>query len=99
MFSLSTSYREAKENLDTLLDKIEKENSIGVITRKGHKDIAVLPAKELSSLLETIYLLRCPVNAERIFAALQRSLERDSNPPSTETIEELCQELNIEREK
>ncbi len=87
MFSLSTSYQQAKENLDTLLDKIETENSIGVITRQGHEDIAFLPAKELSSLLETIYLLRSPANAQRIFAALERSLERDSNPPSNETIE------------
>ena len=51
MFSLSTSYQQAKENLDVFLEKIERENSIGVITRKGHKDIAFLPAKELSSIL------------------------------------------------
>ena len=95
MFSLSTSYQQAKENLDIFLEQIERENSIGVITRKGHQDIAFLPAKELSSILETIHLLRSPANAQRIFDSLQRSLERDSNPPSTETIEELCQELNI----
>lgn len=99
MFSLSTSYQQAKENLGVLLDKIEKDNTIGIITRPGHTDIAFLPATELSSLLETIYLLRSPANAQRILDALQRSYERDNNPLPTETVEQLCQELEIEREK
>jgi antitoxin YefM len=99
MFSLSTTYQQAQENLDKFLTQIETENSIGIITRQGHKDIAFLPAEELTSLLETIYLLRSPANAKRLFDALQRSLERDINPPPSETIENLCQELEIEREK
>ena len=98
MFSLSTTYQQAKENLDTLLTQIETENSIGIITRVGHKDIALIPAEELTSLLETIYLLRSPTNAKHLFDALQRSLERDINPPPHETIEKLSQELEIERE-
>ncbi len=100
MFSLSTTYQQAKENLDIFLTQIETENTMGIITRPGHKDIALLPAEELTSLLETIYLLRSPANAKRLFDALQRSVERDNiNYPPSETIEKLCQELKIEREK
>ena len=99
MFSLSTTYQEAKENLDKFLTQIETENSIGIITRNGHKDIAFLPTEELTSLLETIHLLRSPANAKRLFDALQRSIERDINTPHSETLENLCQELGIEHEK
>ena len=78
MFSLTTSYTDARKNLATLLDRIEQENSMAIITRKGHEDIAMLPAAELTSLLESLHLLRSPRNAERLFAALEESINRDS---------------------
>ena len=43
-----------------------------VIQRRGHEDMALLPADELSSLRETAYLLRSPENAARLLAALAR---------------------------
>ncbi|WP_082712951.1 type II toxin-antitoxin system Phd/YefM family antitoxin [Geminocystis sp. NIES-3709] len=66
MFSIKTSYTQARENLANLLDKIENDSSIAVIKRRGHKDIALISADDLSSLLETIYLLRSPSNAQRL---------------------------------
>lgn len=62
MFSIKTNYTQARENLANLLNKIENDNTIAVIKRRGHKDIALLPADELSSLLETVYLLRSTAN-------------------------------------
>ena len=99
MFSLSKSYEEAKNNLDTLLNQVEENNSVVLISRDGHEDIAVIKAKELSSLVESLHLLRSPSNAQKLFEALQRSYERDNNPPATENIEMLCEELGIEREE
>lgn len=49
------------------------------------------------SSLETVYLLRSPANAQRLFAPLNRSIERDSQTPKGQTLKELCQELGIER--
>jgi antitoxin YefM len=43
-----------------------------VIQRRGHEDMALLPAEELSSLQETAYLLRSPQNAARLLTALTR---------------------------
>ena len=76
--SITTSYTSARKNLATLLDRVERENSVALITRKGHEDIAVLPAHELTTLLESLHLLRSPRNAERLFAALEESIERDN---------------------
>ena len=41
-----------------------------MIQRRGHEDMALIPADELSSLRETAYLLRSPENAVRLRAAL-----------------------------
>ena len=37
----------------------------------------MMAESELNSLLETVYFLRSPKNAERLFSALSRSRERD----------------------
>jgi antitoxin YefM len=72
MMSTKTSYSHARQNLAKLWDKIEDSREAAVIQRRGHEDMALLPADELSSLRETAYLLRSPENAARLLAALAR---------------------------
>ena len=98
MFSIETSYTQARENLASLLNEVENDNSIAVIKRRGHKDIALISADDLSSLLETIYLLRSPSNAQRLLEALKDSKQWDKQQPhSPHTVDDLCGELGIER--
>ena len=78
MFPITTSYTEARQNLASLLDRIEKDNAIALVTRRGHKDVAILPAEELIALTESLHLLRSPKNAKRLFAALEESIARDN---------------------
>jgi|GEM_PF-429273 len=78
MFKIITSYTDARKNLASLLDRIEQENAVGLITRRGHKDIAILPAEELNALTESLHLLRSPENAKRLFAAFEESIEKDN---------------------
>ena len=78
MFPISTSYTDARKNLASLLDRIESENAIALITRRGRKDIAILPAEELIALTESLHLLRSPKNAQRLFAAIEESEARDN---------------------
>jgi antitoxin YefM len=77
MFPITTSYTDARKNLATLLERVEQENAVALITRRGHKDIAILPAEELTALLESLHLLRSPRNATRLFNALEESIARD----------------------
>jgi antitoxin YefM len=77
MFPITTSYTDARKNLATLLERVEQENAVALITRRGHKDIAILPAEELTALLESLHLLRSPRNAARLFNALEESIARD----------------------
>lgn len=98
MFSIETSYTHARENLASLLNEVENDSNIAVIKRRGHKDIALISAEDLSSLLETVYLLRSPSNAQRLLEALEDSKQWDKQqPPSPHTVDDLCGELGIER--
>ncbi|NCR12650.1 MAG: prevent-host-death family protein [Microcystis aeruginosa SX13-11] len=99
MFSIQTTYTQAQENLASLLDRLESENSMAIITRPGQKDMALLSAEELTGLLETVYLLRSPANARKLLAALERSMERDVQTILGQTVTELRQELGIERQE
>ena len=98
MFPISTSYTDARQNLASLLNRIEEENSVALITRRGHKDIAILPAEELIALTESLHLLRSPKNAQRLFAAIEESVARDEREDldiPNESLDELindCQE-------
>lgn len=68
-----TSYSHAREHLATLWDEVEDSREAAIIQRRGHEDMALIPADELSGLRETAYLLRSPANAARLLAALTRA--------------------------
>lgn len=75
----TATYSHARENLAKLWDQIENERTPVVLQRRGHADMALLPADELAGLQETAHLLRSPKNAARLLTALSRSL-RESAP-------------------
>ncbi|HPF61744.1 MAG: type II toxin-antitoxin system Phd/YefM family antitoxin [Gemmatimonadetes bacterium] len=70
---VKTTYSHARENLASIWDEVEESREAAVIQRRGHEDMALIPADELSSLRETAYLLRSPENAARLLAALTRA--------------------------
>jgi antitoxin YefM len=78
--SIETTYSEARANLAQLMDRVIDDSETIIITRRGHQRVAMIAADELESLLETDYLLRSPVNAERLLGAMQRSREGQGTP-------------------
>jgi|GEM_PF-199352 len=90
-----TTYTEAREHLAQLWDRAVNDREIIRITRRGTEDIAIIAADELTSLLETAYLLRSPSNAERLNHALRSALARAEQPT---TIEDLSREFGFEGE-
>jgi antitoxin YefM len=67
------TYSHARENLAALWDEVEDSREEIILTRRGHEDLALLPAHELRALKETAHLLRSPRNAARLLGALARS--------------------------
>jgi antitoxin YefM len=86
------SYSFARQNLAEILDEAASATEPVIITRRGHEDVALIPARELRGLEETAHLLRSPRNAIALFQALQEALE---NPPAPTTIEQLREELGL----
>ena len=87
------TYSQIRANLATILDSVSKNREIVKITRRNGADVALIAADELSSLLESVYLLRSPANAKRLFSAMEWAKSDAAIPQS---LEPLRQELEIE---
>jgi antitoxin YefM len=98
--AVETTYTALREGLAGYLDRVTDDREVVIIRRRGARDVAMVAADELSSLLETAYLLRSPKNAERLLHALAESVERDKQPISNESaqasIEALRRDLGME---
>jgi len=70
----SATYSSLRENLAEVWDEVESTQEPVIVKRRGHQDLAILPAAELESLRETAHLLRSPKNAQRLLEALNRAL-------------------------
>jgi antitoxin YefM len=86
--TLKTTYTHARANLAKLWNDVESTREPAILERRGHEDMAILPADELSSLEETAYLLRSPKNAVRLLSALVRSRREETAPADLERLEE-----------
>jgi antitoxin YefM len=67
------SYSEARESLASVIEEVISTREEVVIQRRGYEAVAVIPANELSGLMETAHLMRSPKNAKRLLEALLRS--------------------------
>jgi antitoxin YefM len=74
----SETYSRLRENLAEIWDRVEDTQEPVIVTRRGHQDMAILPADELESLRETAYLLRSPKNARRLLEAIARAVQGET---------------------
>lgn len=91
-----TTYTAARANFATLCDRAADDREVIIISRRNSGDVALVAAKELSSLLETAHLLRSPKNARRLLSALNRAKAKKGKAQS---IDKLRQEMGLESTK
>ena len=91
--SMNSTYTHARANLAKLLDEVSLNKEVVIINRKKAENVALISASELSSLLETVYLLRSPKNAQRLLNTLLKVHKRKVK---SQTLEELKKELGLE---
>ncbi len=87
------TYSHARANLAKLWNEVEGSQASLRIRRRGHQDMALIPADELESLQETVHLLRSPKNATRLLSALARSENRAARPIE---LTELCRRFGVD---
>ena len=66
------TFSEARESFKAVLDRVESDADVTLITRRNSQSAVVLSLDTYNSLMETVHLLRSSANA----AHLQRSLEQ-----------------------
>ncbi len=87
------TYSQARANLASLLDDVTENREVVIIRRRKGENAALIAASELTSLLETAYLLRSPANAERLLTALNDALKGEGR---TMTLKELRAEVALD---
>jgi len=89
-----TTYTALRDNLASYLDRVTDDREVVIVKRRGARDVAIIPADELSSLMETAYLLRSPKNAERLLESL-RELEQGGG--EVMTVDELRRSVGLDK--
>lgn len=93
---IQTTYSNARNNLASLLNQVTDDQEIVVISRRGHEDVAMVSAAELSSMVETAHIFRSPKNAARLMSALE---EVRAGGGEKITVDELRKEFGVEKRK
>ena len=90
---METTYTQLRDKLASVLDRVTAEQEVVIVRRKGSRDVALIPADELSAIMETAHLLRSPKNANRLLRAFRRAGKGLGKP---ETLDKLRHEIKIE---
>ena len=93
MSNSEITYSHARAHLAEILNRVAQDQEIITITRRDQPDVAIIAADELSSLLESVYLLRSPTNAKRLFRSMEWAKSAAAIP---QTLDEFKQELSVE---
>ncbi|MGH9357545.1 MAG: type II toxin-antitoxin system Phd/YefM family antitoxin [Terriglobia bacterium] len=89
---VETTYTNLRKQLAGFLNQVTSNREVVIVRRRGAKDVALVPADELTGLIETAHLLRSPKNADRLLKALQRATHGKDKP---ESISKLQQEMGL----
>jgi len=68
------SFIEAGNGLKSVLDQVVNDADCTVITRRDSEDAIVMPLDFYNSLMETVYLLKSPANAEHLRTSIEQYL-------------------------
>ncbi len=80
------SYSDARQNLARIWDRVIADRETVILKRRGKEDLALLPAEDLSSLLETLHLIGTPANAKRLLESIAWAQAGDGASQSPESL-------------
>lgn len=62
---------EARNDFFQLLEQVVTNHQVYIINRREGENVAMIAESDLRSLVETVYLLRSPANASRLWEAME----------------------------
>ena len=75
------TYTAARQNLAKTMDKVCRDRSPVIVTRKTSESVVILSLEDFEALEETAYLLRSPKNTRRLMESIAQ-LEEGKGTPS-----------------
>lgn len=66
------NYSEARQNFKAVLDRVTEDQDCTIITRSGVEDAVIMSKSHYDSIMETLYLMRSPANAQHLIEAIDR---------------------------
>jgi len=68
-------YSFVRKNLIKVIEKVCNDHSMMIITGKNSNAVVMMPLEDYNAIEETAYLLRSPLNAERLRLSLHQACE------------------------
>jgi antitoxin YefM len=67
------SYTELRSNLATYMDEVCNSRAPLVVTRQNARSVVIIAEDEYEAMMETLHLLRSPVNAARLLRSIEEA--------------------------
>jgi len=90
------TYSKARANLSEVLNRVSENKEVYYIDRRKGESVALISESELSSLLETAYLLRSPENAQRLLKSINDAVKGKGEKMAAD---KLANKLGLDLEK
>ena len=66
------TYIQARNNLSSVMNQVCDDHAPVIITRQSERPVVVMSLEDYSAIEETMYLLKSPANAQRLYKALEK---------------------------
>ncbi|MBW4533912.1 MAG: hypothetical protein RLZZ535_500 [Cyanobacteriota bacterium] len=80
------TYTQARKNFSAVMNQVCDDHAPVIITRQSERPVVMMSLEDYSALEETMYLLKSPANAQRLYQALEKL--KGKNYQKHELIEE-----------
>lgn len=64
------TYTQARKNFTAVMNQVCEDHAPVIITRQSQKPVVMMSLEDYNAIEETLYLLRSPKNAQRLYEAL-----------------------------
>ncbi|WP_036485039.1 type II toxin-antitoxin system Phd/YefM family antitoxin [Myxosarcina sp. GI1] len=69
------TYTQARKNFTSVMNQVCDDHSPIIITRQSESPVVMMSLEDYNAIEETMYLLRSPKNAQRLYKGLEQLKE------------------------
>lgn len=69
------TYTQARKNFASVMNKVCEDHAPIIITRQSESPVVMISLEDYNAIEETMYLLKSPKNAQRLYKALEQLKE------------------------